>query len=281
MARTISSSVGVNAVNRKPDVVTVQELLNKVPPLQGGPEVKLKLDGLCWQKTQTAIRHFQSRNMGHKWPDGRIDPGGATLARLNTFDEQLPVAEWFTYTVPGFKPLIPQPMPSNVCWAACYAMLRSWHDSKQYGIEEALWKVGDRYVQIYKNNRGLPWAEAQMFYTKAGLRCHRYACYPVETWLKYLRTHGLLSVVATSLLPPWPGTHSRVVEGLSGYRAGEIRDSNTTFMQIMDPAVGGTKYGENFELFNNKYEALQALSQYDEAAGVPATLSWYFTLAHY
>jgi hypothetical protein len=117
-----------------------------------------------------------------------------------------------------------------------------------------------------------------MFYGKAGLRYHRYACYPVETWLKYLRTHGLLSVVATTWLPPWPGTHSRVVDGLAGYRAGEILGPNTTFMQIMDPGFGGRKYNENYELFNYKYEALQVLSQYDQA---PASLSWYYTLAHY
>jgi peptidoglycan hydrolase-like protein with peptidoglycan-binding domain len=294
MARIISASVGLNASNRKPDVITVQELLNKVPPLQGGPEVKLKVDGLCWQKTQHAIRSFQSRNMGHKWPDGRVDPGGSTLARLNSFDDQSiaagpppvtepsPVAEWYTYRVPGFKRVVPQPT-SNVCWAACYAMLRSWRDSKSYGIEEALAKVGDRYVQLYKHNQGLPWPEADAFYTKAGMQHHRFVCYPVETWLKYLRIYGLLSVTATMYLPPIPGTHSRVVEGLSGYRAvstsGEMLDPNTTFMQIMDPWSPGTQYNENFELFNYRYEALQVLSQGDK--GVPLSVSWHYTLAHY
>jgi len=86
MGRTISASVGVNAANRKSDIITVQELLNKVPPAQGGPEPQLKVDGLCWQKTQSAIRNFQSKNMGHRWPDGRVDPAGKTLARLNEFD---------------------------------------------------------------------------------------------------------------------------------------------------------------------------------------------------
>jgi hypothetical protein len=288
MARTISASVGVNAANRKPDVATVQDLLNRVPPLQGGPQVKLKIDGLCWQKTQTAIRNFQSKNIGHKWPDGRVDPGGSTLTRLNAFDEpspgaqpppvvEQPVAEWFAYTVPGFKPVIPQPL-SRACWAASYAMLRSWRDGKTYGIEEALAKVGSRYVKLYQDNYGLVWHEAQGFYARAGLQCHRSVCYPVETWLKYLRMHGLLAVVATSYLPPIPGTHSRVLDGLAGYRAvttsGEMVDPNTTFMKIMDPA-GGTKYDEPYELFNYKYEAIQVLSNYEKS------VNWYFTLAHY
>jgi peptidoglycan hydrolase-like protein with peptidoglycan-binding domain len=284
MARTISASVGVNASNRKTDVITVQELLNKVPAVQGGPAVKLKVDGLCWQKTQAAIRNFQSRNMGHKWPDGRVDPGGATLARLNAFDEQQPqqpVAEWFTYQVPGFKPLIPQPMPSNACWAAAYTMLRSWHDSKKYEIEEALAKVGPEYVQLYRDNHGLPWAEAQTFYVKAGLRSHRMACYPLETWLNYLRTRGLLSVVANTVAGPVFGTHSRVVEGLSGYRAvttgGEALDPNTTSMHVMDSAFGGVRYPESYELFNAKYEILQLAPTY----GMPAAQAWFYTLAHY
>lgn len=93
MARTISASVGKGAVNHKDDSVTVQELLNGVPPEQGGPAPPLKVDGLPWQKTIAAIQHFQKVALGHKWPDGRVDPGGKTLAKLNEFDEPPLVAE--------------------------------------------------------------------------------------------------------------------------------------------------------------------------------------------
>ncbi|MFN2531627.1 MAG: peptidoglycan-binding protein [Pyrinomonadaceae bacterium] len=87
MARQIIASVGVNGSNRDPDVRTVQELLNKVPPDSGGPVPLLKVDGLGWQKTQSAIKNFQKRHLNFQWPDGRVDPMGKTLAALNTFDQ--------------------------------------------------------------------------------------------------------------------------------------------------------------------------------------------------
>jgi hypothetical protein len=31
--------------------------------------------------------------------------------------------------------LIGQPINSNVCWAACYTMLRSWRERKKYGTD--------------------------------------------------------------------------------------------------------------------------------------------------
>lgn len=93
MARNITASVGNGGVNRKDDSVTVQELLNQVPPDRGGPSPPLAVDGLPWQKTQAAIRQFQRVHLGFQWPDGRVDPGGKTLAGLNEFDTPPEVAE--------------------------------------------------------------------------------------------------------------------------------------------------------------------------------------------
>ncbi len=91
MARNISGSVGQGGLNRKDDSMTVQDLLNKVPADAGGPFPLLAVDGLPWQKTIAAIKNFQRVNLGFKFPDGRVDPNGPTLAALNTFDE--PVVE--------------------------------------------------------------------------------------------------------------------------------------------------------------------------------------------
>lgn len=88
MARSILSSVGEGGVNRKDDAITIQELLNKVPPGEGGPSPLLQVDGLPWQKTVAAIRNFQRVQLGIQWPDGRVDPNGPTLAKLNQFDSQ-------------------------------------------------------------------------------------------------------------------------------------------------------------------------------------------------
>lgn len=87
MARSISASVGAGGTNRKDDSMTVQDLLNQVPVDKGGPDPLLAVDGLPWQKTIAAIRQFQKVRLNMKFPDGRVDPNGPTLAELNTFDE--------------------------------------------------------------------------------------------------------------------------------------------------------------------------------------------------
>lgn len=86
MPQQISASVGNAGRNLKPDSEIVQRLLNNVPSHQGGPDQPLVVDGLPWQNTQAAIRKFQRIQVGYQSPDGRVDPGHATIAKLNTFE---------------------------------------------------------------------------------------------------------------------------------------------------------------------------------------------------
>jgi hypothetical protein len=79
---TISASVGLGGKNLAADVRTVQELLNAVPTPSGGPMPLLAVDGLIGPKTNGAIQRFQRTQFG--WADGRADPGGPTITRLNS-----------------------------------------------------------------------------------------------------------------------------------------------------------------------------------------------------
>ncbi len=76
MAIKISGSVGRGGTNRKGDVRKIQKLLNAI-----FPATSLEVDGLCGDKTIRRIGRFQRRFMRN--PDGRVDPGGRTLRRLN------------------------------------------------------------------------------------------------------------------------------------------------------------------------------------------------------
>ena len=87
MAKHIGASVGRGGVNRPADVTIIQNLLNKVAPTSGGPSARLMVDGLCGAKTNEAIRKFQIRHFGPGGADGRVDPAGRTLAKLNDFDD--------------------------------------------------------------------------------------------------------------------------------------------------------------------------------------------------
>jgi hypothetical protein len=85
MDQSISQPVGdgAKAKNLYDDVVTIQKLLNQITPPDGGPNPPLKVDGICGHKTKSAIQNFQLLHFGWKLADGRVDPGGPTLARMN------------------------------------------------------------------------------------------------------------------------------------------------------------------------------------------------------
>jgi hypothetical protein len=71
----IRASVGKDAQNNYDDVAKVQRLLNRHVPT-----AKLKADGLCGPKTNTAIYSFQMTSFGKA--DGRVDRGGRTITAL-------------------------------------------------------------------------------------------------------------------------------------------------------------------------------------------------------
>src|SRR5262245_58904003 len=86
----IQASVGAGGTNREADVRHVQQLLNRFPPSDGGPNPQLIVDGLVGPKTIGAISHFQAVHFG--WHDGRADPGGPTIVEL-TIDEFDPTVD--------------------------------------------------------------------------------------------------------------------------------------------------------------------------------------------
>lgn len=81
----ILSSVGENGKNQRSDVLAIQKALNclikcnLLPPL-----IPLKEDGVAGRNTKAAIRRFQQISVRFSMPDGRIDPGGKTLEKLNS-----------------------------------------------------------------------------------------------------------------------------------------------------------------------------------------------------
>jgi hypothetical protein len=86
----LQRSVGKGGVNIAAEVQAVQARLNAVPRDRGGPVPLLAVDGIVGEKTIAAILRFQHVSVGVS--DGRIDPGGPTLARLNAPPVAAPVA---------------------------------------------------------------------------------------------------------------------------------------------------------------------------------------------
>ncbi|WP_331345942.1 glucosaminidase domain-containing protein [Cellvibrio sp. UBA7661] len=84
-ALRISYSVGENGKNYRSDVFVIQKALNLVIKSNMlAPLIPLKEDGVAGQKTKAAIRRFQQVLVRFPIPDGRIDPTGKTLEKLNS-----------------------------------------------------------------------------------------------------------------------------------------------------------------------------------------------------
>jgi len=78
---SIKDSVGRGGRNLSDDVRAIQSALNAQDVGNGGPSVKLAVDGLVGPLTIAAIEKYQRRQLG--WEDGRVDPDGPTIHALN------------------------------------------------------------------------------------------------------------------------------------------------------------------------------------------------------
>lgn len=79
----LTGSVGVGGRNAKHDVLAVQQMLNALSPLEGGPDPKLAEDGIVGPKTTAAISKYQKQVLG--WSDGRVDTNGPTVKALTNY----------------------------------------------------------------------------------------------------------------------------------------------------------------------------------------------------
>jgi hypothetical protein len=77
----IQGSVGRGGHNAPNDVKTIQNALNAVSPVDGGPILKLAVDGAAGPRTIAAIEKFQNCQLG--WADGRVDRDEPTIHALN------------------------------------------------------------------------------------------------------------------------------------------------------------------------------------------------------
>ncbi|MGK7928308.1 MAG: peptidoglycan-binding protein, partial [Spirulina sp.] len=93
---TLRGSVGRDGRNAREDVKTVQYLLNCNRHLLT-PREHLAETGICNGETIAAIESFQARVVLLALPDGRIDPGGATLAKQKANARDRAIAPHFLF----------------------------------------------------------------------------------------------------------------------------------------------------------------------------------------
>jgi hypothetical protein len=250
MDQTLGSSVGSGGSNLQADVRKVQALLNKVPATWGGPAAKLKEDGFIGPLTIGAIRSLQSFQLGTIFtPDGRVDPGGRTLRRLNHIAS--------TNERPGgvistsVEPVDHVTQPTNmVCWAAAGTMLVGARDKRSIPIRSVMQTAdssdaGPGYLNMFNTNQGLPPPMIGRYTQAIGLNVGPQANFSVAGFSGLMGSRGALGIVALT-----PFLHIRVVTQLTG--DGTVFG---TLVTVHDPGKP-QPHKEVFITFAQRYEAV-------------------------
>lgn len=151
------------------------------------------------------------------------------------------------YTIPGLFAPLAQPS-SMACWATVYTMLLSWRRQQSLKIEDALAQTGQRWLDMYNANTGLPGDEHGAFFTAAGLIAEPLQSFSIDGWEQLLRNYGPVIVTANESPGKAWAMHARVITGIRGDGTAD----NTQFT-IVDPN-GGRTYQESIAVFIPKYE---------------------------
>ncbi len=173
-----------------------------------------------------------------RWPSRR---NAAALSRsVSAFNA-------ISYDVPGVFNVLAQPS-SMACWATVFTMMKMWREQQSMSIETALGTVGQRWVDIYTANSGLPSADKPTFISSAGLVAEPPQSWSLQGWEQLLRNYGPIWVTTDEAAGlPW-AIHARIITGIYGDGTPE-----GTKFKIIDPA-GGRRYEESIATFIPKYE---------------------------
>lgn len=157
------------------------------------------------------------------------------------------------FRVPGLVPVVAQPT-GMTCWAAVTTILFSWKSQQSFSIQTVLGRIGKRWLDLFNQpneaDQGLGAREKDDFLNDAGLHAMYGQSLPLKEWERLLRTYGPLWVTTDENTGPGYAIHARVLIGLhgDGTPAGTRAD-------IIDPAHGGRQYGEQFDLFLDKFNS--------------------------
>ena len=83
------------------------------------------------------------------------------------------------YAIPGVFGPLAQPS-GNACWATVYTMLVSWRRQQSLSIDTALVAVGQKWLDLYKADTGLPGSDKAAFLTAAGMVAEPPQSYSLE-----------------------------------------------------------------------------------------------------
>ena len=137
------------------------------------------------------------------------------------------------------------------CWATVYTMLVSWKNQRFYGVGEAMENLGDKYLDYWRKNQGLPGGEEKQFVAAANMAVLAPASYPMSTFVKLLEQNGPLWIISGDGI----SSHAQLLIGIFGRSLEEKYDNyETSIFELIDPATGLFKYMNGIE-FTEQFES--------------------------
>lgn len=196
-------------------------------------------DGIFGAKTKATIKAFQTK---HKLTSDGL-AGKNTMAKLDellpTLGKPLPPIEPLVpYLVPGLIDSIKQPTTMG-CWATAYTIMNNWRKQASRDVRDTVSDMGDKWLKMYDDNKGLSPSEHIAFARAAGLQFEPLQSMSVDGWAQLLRTYGLLwlcfgwEVAGSNGLPTKKGRHIIVIRGMLGDGT-----PDATEFRFADPGTG-------------------------------------------
>lgn len=78
------------------------------------------------------------------------------------------------------------------CWAAVYAMMKSWKDSSPLSVKGAVATLGEPWHDYYLKDNGLRSGKEKEFVGVVGMGSKPLANYTIDAYVEMLREHGPL-----------------------------------------------------------------------------------------
>lgn len=142
------------------------------------------------------------------------------------------------------------------CWITAATIVHRYHKNNHaLKIEDVLPTLGSPFDIYFETNSGLPGADKEKFYNKAGFAYDHPQNYTIQAWFNLLKNKGPLVVDRLSFQQGnmiW--THVVVVVGIKI----DSTDPNNSKFTYIDPWTGKEEPPITFLKFLEKYEALPA-----------------------
>ncbi len=158
-------------------------------------------------------------------------------------------------TLPDFSLEVPQLKQEKDmdCWAASATMMMSWKLGQSLSVADAISPAGQKYLQMYAGNTGLPIGDIEDFVSRLGMVAEQPASRPVQDYINMMNAHGPLWIASDA--DPREKKFSPHARILTKIASSSASASGYEFTFI-DPVTGRQEPPETFENFIIGFEQL-------------------------